>query len=131
MSYTLSIFGISVIMLGCLLLFVLSQSDNVNGQQASNFTKMFQDKYTKNMRVTSGFDYKYFTVTYVEVKYESPTTILISGKLIETNLGEFNSYLWQAMYLLKNQYGFKIEQIMTSGVGSVGNPTIVYILMTK
>jgi hypothetical protein len=33
--------------------------------------------------------------------------------------------------LLKNQYGFKVQQVMTSGQGSVGNPTTVYILMTK
>jgi hypothetical protein len=65
------------------------------------------------------------------VKYESPTTILISGDLIIGYTGTFNSVLWEAMDLLKNQYGFKIQQVMTSGVGSVGNPTIVYILMTK
>ena len=32
---------------------------------------------------------------------------------------------------LKEKYGFKVQQVMTSGVGSVGNPTNVYILMTK
>jgi hypothetical protein len=39
--------------------------------------------------------------------------------------------LWEAMDLLKNQYGFKVQSVMTSGVGSQGNPTVVYILMTK
>ena len=37
----------------------------------------------------------------------------------------------ERMDLLKNQYGFKIQQVMTNGIGSVGNPTSVYILMTK
>jgi hypothetical protein len=35
------------------------------------------------------------------------------------------------MDLLKNQYGFKLQNVMTSGVGSLGNPTVAYILMTK
>jgi hypothetical protein len=67
-------------------------------------------------------------VPSVEVKYESPNTAII-GDLIFAR--SFNTDLWSAMDLLKNQYGFKIQQVMTSGVGSVGNPTSVYILMTK
>jgi hypothetical protein len=56
---------------------------------------------------------------------------LISGDLIDSDLNIFNSDLWEAMDLLKNQYGFKLQNVMTSGAGSVGNPTTVYILMTK
>jgi hypothetical protein len=53
---------------------------------------------------------------------------MISGDLL---YAKFNTDLLAAMDLLKNQYGFKVQQVMTSGVGSVGNPTTVYILMTK
>jgi len=67
----------------------------------------------------------------VHVNYESPSTVLISGDLIDSQLRMFNSDLWEAMDLLKNQYGFKLQNVMTSGVGSIGNPTTVYILMTK
>jgi hypothetical protein len=35
------------------------------------------------------------------------------------------------MDLIKNQYGFKLQNVMTSGVGSIGKPTIVFILVTK
>ncbi len=67
------------------------------------------------------------------MNYESPSTVLISGELINSVGGTntFNSQLWEAMDLLKSQYGFHLQQVMTSGVGSVGNPTVVYILMTK
>jgi hypothetical protein len=43
----------------------------------------------------------------------------------------FNSDLWSAMDLLKNQYAFKLQHVMNTGLGSVGSPTNVYILMTK
>lgn len=71
------------------------------------------------------------TPATVYVNYESSSSILISGELINQQFSRFNSDLWEAMDLLKNQYGFKLQNVMTSGVGSVGNPTVVYILMTK
>ncbi len=69
----------------------------------------------------------------VYVDYESPSTIMISGGLINSIHGNytFNYELWEAMDLIKNQYGFKLQNVMTSGQGSVGNPIVVYILMTK
>jgi hypothetical protein len=120
-----------LILLGCCW-FALYQFEQVYAQQPGNLTKMIEEKYTTNMKKAVGFEgFKYYTITSVKVNYESPTTILVSGDLIERNLGQFNSDLWQATDLLKNQYGFKIQQVMTSGVGSVANPTIVYILMIK
>ena len=74
-------------------------------------------------------------VPYVKVVYESSNTTLLQGGLIISQFNTpdlmFNSDLWSAMDLLKNQYGFKVLRITTSGVGSQGNPTVVYILMTK
>jgi len=58
---------------------------------------------------------------------------LISGGLLSSLGGynTFNSELWQTMDLLKNQYGFRLQNVMTSRDGSVANPTVVYVLMTK
>jgi hypothetical protein len=111
---------------------IIGVSQTVQSQTTMNFTKLFQDKFTR-------MDNKFFPAIPfqdVVVDYESPTTVLISGDLFtrsaEPNTAYiFNSYLWQAMDMLKNQYGFKVQQVMTSGVGSEGNPTTVYILMTK
>jgi hypothetical protein len=72
--------------------------------------------------------------------YESLSTVILQGDLITNEqsvdqrlgaTGQSNTDLWAAMDLLKNQHRFKIQQVMTSGVGRVGNPTTVYILMTK
>jgi hypothetical protein len=65
----------------------------------------------------------------VHVLYESPKKIILGGYLIEA--GDFNSDLWQARDLLKNQYGFKMDQVITSGIGTEANPTKVYVVMTK
>jgi hypothetical protein len=115
---------ILIVMLACFVLFALSELEYVNSQQSVNLTKVIEEKFPP---ITIS-EYSPFPFNRVEVEYVGPTTILISGPLIHA---AFNSDLWAAMDLLKNQYGFKIQQVMTSGVGSVGNPTTVYILMTK
>ena len=97
--------------------------------QVGNLTGIIDQKFNKkNIQIG---DTIFERIDYVNVKYESPTTVLISGDLINNVGSSFNIALWQAMDLLKTQYGFKLQQVMTSGVGSVGNPTTVYILMTK
>jgi hypothetical protein len=126
------------------LLFTIYQCEEITAQQpgnltnpTTNFTKLFQEKYSRailnsevNKQLQRDND-AYSRQLQVAVEYESPTTILISGQLItETDL-IFNTFLLQAMDMLKNQYGFKLQQIFTSGQGSKGNPTNVYILMTK
>lgn len=94
----------------------------VNAQLTTNLTKIIEDKFPGQGRYsTNGLA--------VNVEYESPTSILLKGALIY--MIDFNADLWRAMDVLKTQYGFKIQQIMTSGVGSLENPTDVYILMTK
>jgi hypothetical protein len=103
----------------------------------STIAKIIDEKYTKISKydpVTNTlFEEPKVLFRPVYVDYESPSTILISGGLINSIHGNntFNYQLWQAMDLIKNQYGFKLQNVMTSGQGSVANPTVVYILMTK
>jgi hypothetical protein len=103
----------------------------------STIAKIIDEKYTKISKhdpVTNTlFEEPKVLFRPVYVDYESPSTILISGGLINSIHGNntFNYQLWQAMDLINNQYGFKLQNVMTSGQGSVANPTVVYILMTK
>jgi len=99
---------------------------------------VIKDKFTRE--IGTGQVMPLVSHSWVEVMYESPNTVILRGDLITNEQyvdqrlqpnGQSNTDLWAAMDLLKNQYGFKILQVMTSGVGSVGNPTTVYILMTK
>lgn len=75
---------------------------------------MIKDKYT-----TTDAD----GALYVRVVYESSNTTLLQGELIATQFNTpdlvFNTDLWSAMDLLKNQYGYKLQQIMTTGIGSL------------
>lgn len=110
------------------------ENQSAQTQSAVNFTKLFEQKYPDREANAlykeaggSATDIGFHTVF---VEYESPTTILIRGDLIGTG-HKFNSDVWNALDFLKNQHGFKLQQVMTSGVGSEGNPTVVYILMTK
>jgi hypothetical protein len=103
----------------------------------TNFTEQFHAKFSRNVLSTEvdeqlqrdNLDFSKNVQAAVE--YESPTTVLISGHLITDTDLIFNAFLFQGMDLLKNQYGFKIQDVFTSGEGSKGNPTKVYILMTK
>jgi hypothetical protein len=38
---------------------------------------------------------------------------------------------WESIVILKSKAGFHLDQIITSGMGSVGNPTRFYALMSK
>ena len=124
--------GIAIVILGPI--------QTVNGQIQSqsppgSLKKMIEDKFVTVLPPSEGY-MQSTNKSEVEVVYESPTTIMLSGELLstispESTIGFFNSGIWAAMDLLKNQYGFKVQQVMTSGQGSVGNPTKVYILMTK
>jgi hypothetical protein len=121
-------------------LIFLGLTQTVNAQvqsqpQPGNLSKMIEDKFVTVMPPSEGY-MQFTNKSQVDVVYESPTTIMLSGELLstispESTTGFFNSGIWAAMDLLKNDYGFKVQQVMTSGVGSVGNPTNVYILMTK
>ncbi len=93
--------------------------------QVGNLTSIIELKFPE----VSDPQISMSAISPVEVRYESPTSVVIGGDLIFS--GFFNTDLWEAMDLLRNQYGFKVQQVMTSGVGSVGNPTNIYILMTK
>lgn len=92
----------------------------------------------------------HFNKEHVTIFYESPKTVILQGDLIaydtlesvtdpsgkpaeagvitHTNIQQTD--LWEAMDLLR-LHGFQLQQVMTSGVGSEGNPTVVYILMSK
>ena len=113
----------------------LTQTANAQVQSKGSLGKMIEDKFTMVIPPSGGY-MQSANKSVVEVVYESPTTIMLSGELIATfapdsTSGVFNSGIWAAMDLLKSQYGFKIQQVMTSGQGSVGNPTTIFILMTK
>jgi len=91
-------------------------------------SQIIKEKYGQTEFLDNQTKLKYTVPASVQVNYESPSTVLISGELINSEHGTFNSKLWQAMDLLKNQYGFKLQNVMTN---AVGNPKNVYILMTK
>jgi len=99
----------------------------VNAQATDlGLTNLLEHKFYINFKGADGF---YHNATLVHVLYESPKKIILGGYLIEA--GNFNSDLWQARDLLKNQYGFKMDQVITSGIGTEANPTKVYVVMTK
>jgi hypothetical protein len=98
-------------------------------QNATSITNLIKEKYNRGTKIPGLEQAEYF----VQVRYESPTTVVLEGDLIGSQVSGyfFNSDLWSAMDLIKNQYGFKQTQIFTSGMGSQGNPTVVYIVLTK
>lgn len=116
---------------------ILATSQTINAQIAkfgnSTLSKIIEEKFSLGHLLGNDVTppYKGPSPSTVHVNYESPTTILISGDLINADLSLFNSNLWEAMDLLKSQYGFRLQNVMTPGVGSVGNPQTIYILMTR
>jgi hypothetical protein len=111
--------------------FLLILYQTVYAQNPSlNITKLIEDKYSKELSLDPERSVKEFLV---KVEYESPNTVVLYGNLLTSNVTGyyFNSGLWSAMDLLKTQYGFKLAQIIPYGQGTMANPNLVYIVMTK
>jgi hypothetical protein len=121
-------FPFLIAMLGFSTIIVVLAIQNVNAQAADmSLTNLLEDKFfIKNFKGADGF---YHNETLVHVLHESPKKIILGGYLIEA--GVFNSDLWNARDLLKNQYGFNMHQVITTGIGTEASPTKVYIVMTK
>ena len=70
-------------------------------------------------------------VPLVEVEYQSESMIVLrgdEGAFVSTN-GTMTPF-WNAVDIVKH-YGYLLNEITTSGMGSQGNPTRFYDIMTK
>jgi len=111
---------------------ILVTTQTVNAQ--GPITNTLDDKYGRKNYHDNATNTNVEIPATVHVDYESPSTVLISGHFFNSNRGgtnTFNADLWQAMDLIKNQYGFKLQNVMTGGAISENNPITVFILMTK
>jgi len=70
-------------------------------------------------------------IPLIEVEYQSDSIVVLKGEesiLLATN-GTISPF-WQAVDIVKH-YGYSLGDVTTSGMGSQGNPTRFYALMTK
>lgn len=115
------------------IIFILQSLDSANAQKTPSVTEAIEQNYRKEITYQSIVE----NVTYVGTMYESPTTVVIYGDLIvpegreQEKISVPNRYLWQAMDLVKDKFGYHLQQLITSGQGSVANPTTIYLLMVK
>lgn len=67
----------------------------------------------------------------IDVEYESPKMVVLKADedtLLTTN-GTIFSF-WNAIDIVKQQ-GYTLEEVTTSGIGSAGNPTRFYAVMSR
>ena len=67
----------------------------------------------------------------VDVYYQSNETVVLKGYAETFITGKPNIYLWQAVDLLKHQFGYKLDKVLVNGLGSEANPERFYVIMTK
>jgi hypothetical protein len=91
--------------------------------QDVNFTQLFQEKLQDR-----------FLAVDADVVYQSPTTVVLEGDKI--TIGESagglidKEFLWQGVDLVK-QYGYEIDSVAISGLGTRDNPTNYHVIMSK
>ena len=67
----------------------------------------------------------------VTVEYETKSLVVLRGdEETFSNLNQDFSPLWRAVDFVKSK-GYTVGEITTSGIGSEGNPTRMYVIMTK
>ena len=86
-----------------------------------------QAQPTPTMSIREAIASKYLPVN---VEYQSVTTVVLRGDecMISTN-GTLKPF-WVAIDIVKH-YGYSLDEIITSGMGSEGNPTRFYAVMSK
>lgn len=70
-------------------------------------------------------------IPLVEVEYQSESMVVLrgdEGTFLATN-GTMTPF-WNAIDIVKH-YGYSLDEITTSGMGSQGNPTRFYAVMSK
>ena len=74
----------------------------------SNISKIISDKYAD----------------LVTVDHEGKRRVVLLFYETESKYG------WDAIDLLENQYGYHVESILSSGMGSQGNPTRFFAVLS-
>lgn len=66
----------------------------------------------------------------VFVNYESPTIVVLHGDALST-ASNYNTNLWKAVDLLRNDHGYNLDKVLINGLGTDANPERFVIVMTK
>jgi hypothetical protein len=107
---------------------VFSQFDQID-RRMTNFTDLFNDELTS--KEVCGLD---FCSLYLDVKYQSPYTIVLEGKLLrlaENTIGyTTNDLIWKGVDMIK-EAGYIIDSVQLSGFGTETNPYTYHIIMSK
>ena len=107
---------------------VFSQFDQID-RGITNFTELFEDELTSEE--VCGLD---FCSLYLDVKYQSPYTIVLEGKLLrlaENTIGYItNDLIWKGVDVLK-EAGYIIDSVQLSGFGTETNPYTYHITMSR
>lgn len=123
----LKICFMSILTLTCFCIFNIVSP--IRGQGVVDHAKLFSEKFSGN--VSSSFNNNFSPTTQtVELIYDSPTTIVFRGDLITQFSSTVNIKIWEAVDLLKGE-GYQLNQIITTGAGTAGNPHTLYIIMSK
>jgi hypothetical protein len=54
-----------------------------------------------------------------------------NNRVILTFYETESRYGWEAIDLLEDSYGYKLDSVLSSGMGSVANPTRFFAVMSK
>lgn len=89
--------------------YLYGQAQQPNATNQRNATKIIDDKFAD----------------LVIVEHDSPKRVVLLFYETESTYG------WEAVQLLENQLGFQLETVLSSGMGSQGNPTRFFAIMEK
>jgi hypothetical protein len=104
---------------------MINQSGQANQTSGQNLTKLIEERFTK---AQTSYGIEFPLIPLVEVVFESPKTVVLFGELITPALYK-NTELWEAVDLLKGDYGYTLSHVIHDGEGSKGNPGRVYLIM--
>ena len=113
-----------VIPLGVKLVYGQSVGEQVN-TTSPHFENAFQQRLGNN-----------YTANLIII-YQSPMMVVLKGDVVSASPGtsmfktNYNNVFWQAIEILRQEFGFTLDKLVVNGFGSVINPERMYAVMVK
>ena len=101
-----------------------TESTSVSSEPKGNISRLIEQEFGRPESPSVRFG-------LVFVIYESPTMVVLHGDALGPGAIENNINLWKAVDLLRNDYGYNLDNVVVNGIGSSENPDRFYIIMTK
>lgn len=112
---------ITILTISSVAMFIFNMDNHAIAQSSSN--NVTSNTGAINSTISSIIEENFADLVLVD--YDGNNSVVLMFYETESNYG------WEAIDLLEDKYGYKLDSVLPSGMGSVGNPTRFFAVLSK